>query len=342
MTRTQQTTSPVYVKHIGVASTMNDSSKLFLVRSTAFVAVLLSTVTSCYQTIADDAIEQFPAELVNFQPIKDNPLFQGRGKGNWDEHIRERGWILREGNQWHMWYTGFEGGGGSNGPNLKLGYATSSDGLHWNRYPGNPIYDESWVEDMIVVKRQGIYYMFAEGKYDIAQLLTSADGTHWKNLGPLDIRLTSGQPISKGPRGTPTAYFENDTWYLFYERRDLGIWLATSKDMKVWENVDDEPVIKLGPAEYDSRQIAVNQIVKHEGRYYAYFHGSGHEKPKLWSTNVAVSKDLVHWTKYGKNPLLPIEDNKSSGILVHDGKQFRLYTMHDKVEVHLPVDSSGP
>jgi len=288
---------------------------------------------------AENDVDQFPPELVKIHPTAANPIFQGRGKGYWDEHIRERGWILRDKNAWHMWYTGFEGGGGPDGPILKLGYATSSDGLQWTRHPGNPIYDESWVEDMIVVKQAGTYYMFAEGKYDIAQLLTSADGIHWKNLGPIDIRLKNGQPIPKGPRGTPAAYFENDTWYLFYERRDMGIWLATSKDTKVWTNVSDEPVIELGPDEYDRRQIALNQIVKHQGRYYAYFHGSGFEKPKLWSTNVATSKDLVHWTKYEDNPLLPIEDNKSSGILVHDGKQFRLYTMHDKVEVHFPVDA---
>jgi beta-1,2-mannobiose phosphorylase / 1,2-beta-oligomannan phosphorylase len=55
---------------------------------------------------------------------------------------------------------------------------------------------------------------------------------------------------------------------------------------------------------------------------------------------LATSKDLVHWTKYEGNPLFPRRDNKSSGILVHDGKQFRLYTMHDKVVVHFPDSSS--
>lgn len=307
------------------------------IRLAALVVVEIWAATGCLCAMADDAVDAFPPELVKFDPIKANPVFQGRGEGNWDEHIRERGWILRDGDKWQMWYTGFEGGGGDNGPHLKLGYATSSDGLQWRRYPGNPVYDESWVEDMMVVKRLDTYYMFAEGQHDIAQLLTSTDGIHWTLVGPLDIRLTNGQPISAGPRGTPTAYYENDRWYLFYERRDLGIWLATSKDTKVWTNVDDEPVIKLGPNEYDSRQIALNQIVKYKGRYYAYYHGSGNEQPRLWSTNVAVSNDLVHWVKYRDNPLLPIEDNKSSGILVDDGKQFRLYTMHDKVEVHFPI-----
>jgi hypothetical protein len=293
----------------------------------------------CLDTVAEDADNLFPPEIVNFQPIEANPIFQGRGTGHWDQHIRERGWILRDEKIWHMWFTGFEGGGGNNGPNLKLGYATSPDGLQWERHPGNPVYDETWVEDMMVVKHNGTYYMFAEGKHDIAQLLTSTDGIHWTRIGPMDIRLTSGQPISDGPRGTPAAWYENDIWYLFYERRDLGIWLATSTDTKVWTNVSDEPVIQLGPGKYDRRQVALNQIVKHNGIYYAYYHGSG-ESSRLWSTNVAASKDLVHWSKYDGNPLLPIKDNKSSGILVHDGKQFRLYTMHNKVHVHFPADAS--
>ena len=39
-------------------------------------------------------------------------------------------------------------------------------------------------------------------------------------------------------------------------RGDLGIWLATSEDMKVWTNVQDDPVIRLGPEEYDKEQVA--------------------------------------------------------------------------------------
>ncbi len=71
--------------------------------------------------------------------------------------------------------------------------------------------------------------MFAEGKNDIAHQLSSADGRHWDELGPLDVRLRNGSPIPAGPYGTPTIWFENGTWYLFYERRDQGVWLATSQ-----------------------------------------------------------------------------------------------------------------
>ncbi|GBD36719.1 hypothetical protein HRbin36_01847 [bacterium HR36] len=285
------------------------------------------------RTLAD----LFLKELVDFVPEPTKPVFTGAGPGHWDARIRERGWILREGDQYRMWYTGFEH---DSSPLLKLGYATSPDGIHWTRYGKNPIYDEHWVEDMMVVRHEGTYYMFAEGKHDQAQLLTSRDGIQWKRVGQLDVRKKNGEPTEPGPYGTPTAWVENNIWYLFYERRDLGIWLATSRNMKVWVNVQDEPVITLGPGEYDKEQIALNQIIKYNGRYYAYYHGAGAPLPgtrkRLWCTCVATSQDLIHWVKYDKNPLFPLEENKSSGILVHDGQRFLLYTMHDQVIRHVP------
>jgi beta-1,2-mannobiose phosphorylase / 1,2-beta-oligomannan phosphorylase len=282
------------------------------------------------------ATDRFPAELVKFVPYQENPVFRAGGKGKWDARIRERGWILREGGLYKLWYTGYDG---TRDGLRKLGYATSPDGIHWTRSPRNPLVGDQWVEDMMVVKDGGKYYLFAEGKQDRAHLFVSDNGIDWKRVGQLDIRLKNGKPIPEGPFGTPTAWKENGTWYLFYERGDRGVWLATSRDLKVWTNVQDEPVLRPGPAAYDRDMIALNQIIKHRGHYYAYYHGSATTGPKknLWSTSVATSTDLVHWQKYPGNPLFPVEKNKSSGILVHDGKKFRLYTMHPEVHLHVPA-----
>jgi len=67
-----------------------------------------------------------------------------------------------------LWYTGYDG---SDKGLRMLGYATSSDGIHWIRHPRNPLYKEHWVEDMMVVKHDSKYWMFAEGKDDSARLL---------------------------------------------------------------------------------------------------------------------------------------------------------------------------
>lgn len=299
---------------------------------TTFAAVLwLGWTVSAF---ADDG--KFPDELVDFVPYKNNPVFTAQGKGHWDVRIRERGWILREDGLYKMWFTGYDGTGKGR---KKLGYATSRDGIHWKRHPDNPLYDKHWTEDMMVVPHEGTYSMFAEGLDDQAHLLTSQDGVHWRRQGPLDVRNADGSPIKPGPYGTPTAWHEDGTWYLFYERRDRGIWLATSDDRDVWTNVQDDPVLRPGPDRYDEDLVALNQIVRHEGRYYAYYHGADADRePTLWTTNVAVSENLADWTKYPDNPLFPTKENKSSGILVHDGERFRLYTMHDEVRLHFASD----
>ena len=278
---------------------------------------------------ADDLL----AGVDRFQPINDQPVFVG-DPGKWDAKIRERGWILKEGEVWRLWYTGFDPN--QQPPLMKLGYATSSDGLHWTRHPQNPLISEFWVEDMMVVKHGDEYFMFAEGAADQAQLLKSPDGIQWSRVGTLDIRLANGDPIPPGPFGTPTAFFENGGWHLFYERRDAGIWLARSTDMKVWTNVSDTPVIVPGPDSYDKLMIAMNQVIAVDGRYLAVLHGTGSpEKPRQWCTTLAESSDLVHWRKFPNNPLRPVAENKSSGQLIQDGAHWRLYTMHDKVEVHI-------
>ena len=278
---------------------------------------------------------EFPEELVHFVPYKNNPVFAATGGATWDNQIRERGWILREDNTWHLWYTGY-----TNIDSIKyLGYATSPDGFIWTRYKDNPIYASGWVEDMCVIKSDGTYYMFAEGKGDTAHMLMSTDRIHWTEQGNLNIRRTNGNSISKGPYGTPFVLKENGIWYLFYERDDSGIWLATSKDLKTWTNVQDEPVLNRGPESFDKYAVAMNQVIKYKGFYYGYYHASAFEDWHEWSTNVAVSKDLIHWKKYPNNPI--IDNNKSSGILVNDGTQYRLYTMHPEVNVYFPANDSA-
>ncbi len=285
---------------------------------------------------ASDNSGEFPKEMVQFIPYKKNPVFAGTGGPTWDKQIRERGFILKEDSIYHLWYNGYR----DINDEKHLGYAFSSDGFNWTRHPDNPIYSSYWVEDMCVIKVDSLYYMFAEGKDDIAHLMTSPDGIHWLEKGDLDIRLTNGKPISKGAYGTPTIWKENGTWYLFYERGDLGIWLATSKDIKIWTNVQDEPVISMDPETYDKWAVAMNQVIKYKGLYYGYYHASAFGDWREWSTNVAVSHDLIHWKKYPGNPI--VGNDKSSGILVYDGKLYRLYTMHPEVNVYFPVsDSSG-
>jgi hypothetical protein len=131
------------------------------------------------------------------------------------------------------------------------------------------------------------------------------------------------------------VWIEGSVWYLLYEWGDKAVWLAATKDPTslVWVNVRDEPVLSPGPGDYDKDMIAVNQVIRYGGIYYAIYHGSGSGEavPRTWNTNIARSTDRVHWTKYRGNPI--VANNKSSGILVPSGRAYRLYTMHDRVDL---------
>jgi predicted GH43/DUF377 family glycosyl hydrolase len=276
----------------------------------------------------------FPSELVNFKEYPGNPIFTGTNLDTWDKQIRERGFILKEGPNYHLWFTGYSPAS----PTKFLGYATSKDGIHWDRFSKETIHPGQWVEDMCVVKSGKTYYMFAEGEGDIAHMLVSTDRVHWQEKGNLDIRNVDGSSIRKGAYGTPTVIRAKGVWNLFYERDDLGIWLATSKDLKIWTNVQDEPVIKMGPDAYDLFAVAMNQVIRYKGLYYAYYHASAFKDWHEWSTNIAVSSDLIHWKKYEKNPIMG--NNQSSGMVLKDGKGFRLYTMHRKVNLYFSEGAS--
>jgi hypothetical protein len=192
----------------------------------------------------------FPPEIVDFIPYKNNPVFRGTGTDTWDKEIRERGYILHEGDIYHLWYTGYNH---DRGKTYFLGYANSHDGINWTRYSENPIFKESW---------------------------------------------------------------------------------AVSIDRAVWTNVQDNPVIAMGPEPYDLKGVAVNQIIKYKNRYYAYYHATAFDPWRDWTTNVAMSEDLIHWVKYPNNPI--ISGDKSSGILVRTGNWYYLYTMHPDVWVYFP------
>jgi sucrose-6-phosphate hydrolase SacC (GH32 family) len=274
----------------------------------------------------------FPEALVSWAPDPAEPVFRGGGERDWDRKIRERGWILVEDGTYHLFYTGYND---DLSPDRLLGHATSKDGIHWQRDPANPIYRDGWVEDMCVVRHNGRYIMFAEGRDDIAHRLTSDDLIHWTERGPLDIRTKAGEPIAPGPRGTPFVLIEGDRWFLLYERGDRGVWLASSPDGEVWTNVRDDPVLPMGPDRYDSQAVAVNQVVKRDdGFYYALYHANAHRPWRDWTTCIARSRDLIHWEKFAGNPIL--DDNLSSAILVDDPGGPHLYTMHPEVRRFSP------
>ena len=62
-------------------------------------------------------------------------------------------------------------------------------------------------------------------------------------------------------------------------------------------------MLRMGPEIYDQYAVAMDQVIKYKGFYYGYYHASAFKDWHEWSSDVAVSKDLMHWKKYPRNPI---------------------------------------
>lgn len=93
---------------------------------TLITALLLAPlVTLCSAESAKTTGTEFPPKLVEFGPASEKPLLAGTGTNTWDRMVRERGWIMCEDGQWHMWFTGYND--------------DITKAKHWKKHPGNPI-----------------------------------------------------------------------------------------------------------------------------------------------------------------------------------------------------------
>jgi len=117
-----------------------------------------------------------------------------------------------------------------------LGYAVSSDGIHFNRLR-DPLLEndvpqeDRGPEDPRIVKLDGLFYMMYtgyggrfDGDYRIC-LATSSNLIYWQRQGVMldePNKDASLFPEKIGDR------------YVMFHRRDNGIWLADSDDLRCW------------------------------------------------------------------------------------------------------------
>lgn len=159
----------------------------------------------------------------------DNPILPSvNTPGSWERNFTGWGDVLKEGSVFKMWY-----GGSDNVSRDQSGYATSFDGLHWTKYPGNPVFRSgspgSWDEVCSVLEAVfsygGVYYGFyvgsASGNVDTAAMgvAYSTDGIHWTKDEGNPVLCTSDGGWDDAYVGVSDAYVFGDSvriWYSGY------------------------------------------------------------------------------------------------------------------------------
>lgn len=112
--------------------------------------------------------------------MESDPVFQPNSeKGKWDSGWVHQPRVFQTADGWIMIYRGVSD---MRGANMKLGLATSTDGIHWERYAGNPIFQpgdikgsrQFWFTNAVI--KDDVMYLFVEG--DISQTTQIYLATH--------------------------------------------------------------------------------------------------------------------------------------------------------------------
>ena len=169
-----------------------------------YPAVLVDEVLKMWYT----GIDIYGVERIGFAKSADgtawsrsaeNPVLDVGPTGAWDAGRVESPTVIKDGDEFKMWYTGEDERG-----NSAIGYTTSQDGIEWTKYAGNPVLKggtTAWSQYGIahpwVILEGGVYKMWlfgsgpTEGGDQVHMLYAgSADGVQWKwsDANPLFTR----------------------------------------------------------------------------------------------------------------------------------------------------------
>jgi predicted GH43/DUF377 family glycosyl hydrolase len=232
-----------------------------------------------------------------------NPVLKPGATGEWDGGGIEDATIIKEGSTYKMWYSAFQ----VNGPG-QVGYATSSDGVHWTKYAGNPIITpgtETWNNSLVIHP----HVLFFDSKYHLWALTGGDDGSGF-SLYFAYASSDDGIAWDWSP-GNPVLEREWEDWFwrpfvvqdgatyeLWYSLSSGGqdhIGYATSPDGLSWTR-QGIPALSGTPGMWDENMVNDPMVLLEGGSY------------SLWYDNhtfigLATSPDGTTWTKSAANPV---------------------------------------
>lgn len=198
--------------------------------------------------------------------------------------------VIYDGGVFKMWYRlGWDQG--------SIGYATSSDGLTWTKYSGNPVLTSNNPHGPYVFKYDGTYYMYATDSWGPVYLYTSSNGQSWTAYsGNPVLTLGNASAWDGHALGNVCVWVENGQWKMIYEASgsEWNLGLATSSDGKTWTKNSGNPVLIDGGGP---------DVIKQGSTYYMWFH-AGQLPTQIY---LATSTNLVTWSS--RSLIVPISES---------------------------------
>jgi len=278
--------------------------------------------------------------------------------GSWDDDGVANPCVIKDGDVYKMWYAGHEN-------SLRIGYASSPDGITWTKSPQNPVLDlgmvGSWEDEEIteptIIKDGGIYKMWYTGIHNEIPSIghaTSPDGINWiKYTGnPVIVSGASGS-WEEGGVGEACVVKDGGTykmWYSSYTHISTineAIGYAISSDGINWTKYESNPVLGSGATgKWDEADVDNPTVIKQDSIYHMWYEGVN-DGDDVCRIGYATSVDGLQWEKSLDNPVL---DAGSSGnwdengvahpsVLIDENSYKMWYTSSDGVHDRIGLAS---
>jgi predicted GH43/DUF377 family glycosyl hydrolase len=187
-------------------------------------------------------------------------------KTDWESDLN-RPVVIKNGDRYQMWYTGQARG------KSWIGYATSKDGMSWDRMSDRPVLspEKSWEKVAVMCPhvlyddQAKVYRMWYSGgeQYEPNAIgyATSEDGLKWSRHPENPIFKPDASLDWERDRVTACQVIRQGEWYLmfyigFRDQNHAQIGIARSRDgITDWQRHRANPIIRPGKGQWDQDAV---------------------------------------------------------------------------------------
>jgi len=269
--------------------------------------------------------------VIHFTGAANNPILSPGKKGEWDTGSVRFPQVVFDKGTYYLFYGTFQ----TMDDPVAIGYATSSDGLHWTKFSGNPIlggsgsgFDAFGITRPVVrVEEDGTWTLYYSGIPAPGRVFGTAIGraTAPAPNGPWTRDKEPVLQIGKqgawdSPFLFPDSVVKDGDQYVMYYSAGFMVGRATSPDGLQWTKykgptaesgryADSDPVLTLGAAGSWDSALAWGSSVQHSpnGWEMFYYGGSDLNGGPGIKIGYAYSADGIAWTKYQNNPIISLD-----------------------------------